>query len=81
MASRPTSQPTSRPTSQTAPRGFADRRTPPSPLAPVRRALAGLAAAHRTRLRADVARFTKGRDAAPPELGHALSWRFGVPVR
>ncbi|WP_342148049.1 hypothetical protein [Methylorubrum sp. SB2] len=61
--------------SQTAPRGATEPRTP------VRRVLAGLAAAHRARLRAEVARFAGPRDAARPDLGHALSWRFGVPVR
>ncbi|KQT61669.1 hypothetical protein ASG52_01980 [Methylobacterium sp. Leaf456] len=66
---------------QTTPRGATERRTPPSALAPIRRVLAGLAAAHRARLRAEVARFAQTRDAARPELGHALSWRFGVPVR
>lgn len=71
----------SRLNSPTAPRGHADRRTSPSALAPVRRVLAGLAAAHRARLRAEVARFARAGDAARPELGHALSWRFGVPVR
>lgn len=71
----------SRLNSQTAPRGYADRRTDPSTLAPVRRLLSRLAAAHRARLRAEVARFAKAGDAARPDLAHALSWRFGVPVR
>ncbi|WP_232629685.1 hypothetical protein [Methylobacterium sp. Leaf118] len=47
----------------------------------LRRVLRALTAAHRARIRFDLARFRPGRPSASPEPEHALSWRFGVPVR
>ncbi|MFY9290091.1 MAG: hypothetical protein WAP03_05255 [Methylorubrum rhodinum] len=53
----------------------------PSPASVVASLLGALASAHRRRLGYEVARFACARETARPELGHALSWRFGVPVR
>lgn len=61
-------------------RGDASRARP-TPAAPVRRILAALAETHRQRLDFEIARSSGSAASARPEPEHALSWRFGVPVR
>ncbi len=70
--------------SQTLPSPRTDDRhaRPATPVALVRRILAAVAATYRERLRFEAARsFASARTRVSPEPEHALSWRFGVPVR
>lgn len=69
--------------SQAAPQGHVDPHRPSAafPFASLRKLFGALAAVHRRRLDFEVARFVRTREEALVEPGHALSWRFGVPVR
>ncbi|WP_407519750.1 hypothetical protein [Methylobacterium oryzisoli] len=71
------------PSQTLSPRRADDRHArPAAPVALMRRILAAVAATHRARLRFEAARsFASARTRVSPEPEHALSWRFGVPVR
>lgn len=68
--------------SQNHPRTQTRQPSSERPVTGVRRVLRALAESHRRRVRFDLNRFrqTHGQ-AAPEQPEHALSWRFGVPVR